>query len=218
MFVTFLVVSGIDHASNGLRRQQALLGGQNSQRVWEFITNLWSRPRGILVFFFILFFSKLWLETDIIQILELNEAKLLSPQSLVWVTNPDSQTSWFRMYEIRPDNWYFWQVSRWCGFCWSHSGNCSPKGSSNLERLEIRLQTPGVSQFSHSFEASLSLSHCCLGLGSWVSAHILSFSPRVLKTAENSGMPNHLNFWTWCKTRALVQKLWSPCDLRNIVV
>ena len=112
-------------------------------------------------FFFFLFFSKLWLETDIIQILELNEAKLLSPQSLVRVTNPDSQTSWFRMYEIRPDNWYFWQVSRWCGFCWSHSGNCSPKGSSNLEQLKIRLQTPGVSQFSHSFEASLSLSHCC---------------------------------------------------------
>lgn len=75
---------------------------------------------------------------------------------------------------------------------------------------------PRVSQFSHSFEASLALPHCPLGLGSWVCAHILSFRPRVSQTAENSGTPNHLNFWTQYKTRDLAWKLWSPMTLGTL--
>ena len=73
-----------------------------------------------------------------------------------------------------------------------------------------------VSQFSHSFEASLALPHCPLGLGSWVCAHILSFRPRVSQTAEDSGTPNHLNFWTQYKTRDLAQKLWPPVTLGTL--
>lgn len=88
MFVTFLVVSGIDHISNGLRRQQALLGGQNSQRVCEFITNLQSRARVILVFFFYSFQN-----SDLKQVLYkfLNLTKQNSNLLRLWFLNLSCQ-------------------------------------------------------------------------------------------------------------------------------